>query len=38
MSNKVKVLTEFGSRPETLKTAQLVHTLAADERLEERLV
>ena len=33
---KVKVLTVFGTRPEAIKMAPLVHALAADERFESR--
>lgn len=33
---KVKVLTVFGTRPEAIKMAPLVHALAADERFEAR--
>ena len=33
---KLKVLTVFGTRPEAIKMAPLVHALAADERFESR--
>ena len=33
---KVKVLTVFGTRPEAIKMAPLVHALAADERFESK--
>jgi UDP-N-acetylglucosamine 2-epimerase (non-hydrolysing) len=33
---KVKILTVFGTRPEAIKMAPLVHALAADERFESR--
>ncbi len=33
---KVKVLTVFGTRPEAIKMAPLVHVLAADERFESK--
>lgn len=33
---KVKVLTVFGTRPEAIKMAPLVHSLAADERFESK--
>ena len=33
---KVKVLSVFGTRPEAIKMAPLVHALAADERFESR--
>lgn len=33
---KVKVLTVFGTRPEAIKMAPLVHALAADERFDSR--
>jgi UDP-N-acetylglucosamine 2-epimerase len=31
----VKVLTVFGTRPEAIKMAPLVHALTADERLKQ---
>ncbi|HCE2846197.1 TPA: UDP-N-acetylglucosamine 2-epimerase (non-hydrolyzing) [Vibrio parahaemolyticus] len=34
--SKKKVLTVFGTRPETIKMAPLVHALAADERFEAK--
>jgi UDP-N-acetylglucosamine 2-epimerase (non-hydrolysing) len=34
---KIRVLTVFGTRPEAIKMAPLVHALAADERFEARV-
>ena len=35
---KKKVLTVFGTRPEAIKMAPLVHALAADERFEAKML
>lgn len=37
MLNKKKVLSVFGTRPEAIKMAPLVHTLANDERIEAKV-
>jgi UDP-N-acetylglucosamine 2-epimerase (non-hydrolysing) len=36
--SKKKVLTVFGTRPEAIKMAPLVHALAADERFEAKML
>ena len=35
--NKKRILTVFGTRPEAIKMAPLVHALAADERFEAKV-
>ena len=37
MMNKKRILTVFGTRPEAIKMAPLVHALAADERFEAKV-
>ena len=35
--NKKRILTVFGTRPEAIKMAPLVHALAADQRFEAKV-